>query len=356
MTIDPNFYVTAPAARREYSLTGPEAALAAQRGLESAEWYRSPVPRARMKQLVQRRNGPAIRDTLIWFAALGVSATAVLLAWGTWWAVPAFMVYGVLYGSVSDSRWHEAGHGTAFRTPWMNTWLYHVASFMVFREPVSWRWSHIRHHSDTIIVGLDPEIAVPRPTPRLLIALDLVGIVSNLRELRKMGRAAFGRITPQVATYLPESERRAAIRWSRIHLLILFGAITWSVVAGNVLPLMFIGLPSFYGRWLVMVFGLTQHAGLDEDVLDHRRNTRTVLMNPVLRLLYWNMNYHLEHHMYPNVPFHALGDLHEEVADDLPPVYHGLWGAYREIVPVLWRQAKEPSYRIARPLRSQVPA
>lgn len=354
MTIDPP--VEATVLRRDYSLTGPEHAIAEERGLESAEWYRSPVPRARMKQLVQRRDGPAIRDTLIWFALLGASGSMAFFAWGTWWAVPAFAVYGVLYGSVSDSRWHEAGHGTAFRTPWMNTWLYHIGSFMVFREPVSWRWSHARHHSDTIIVGLDPEIAVPKPTPRLLIVLDLLGIVSNWRELRKMSANSVGRITPSEATYIPESEYPAAIRWSRIHLAILAGACVWSIAVGTILPLMFIGLPSFYGRWLVMVFGLTQHAGLDEDVLDHRRNTRTVLMNPVLRFLYWNMNYHLEHHMYPNVPFHTLAELHEEIADDLPPVYHGLSGVYREILPLLRRQAKDPSYRVVRPLRSEAPA
>ena len=45
----------------------------------------------------------------------------------------------------------------------MNNALYEIASFMVMRESVVWRWSHNRHHSDTIIVGRDPEIAVPRP-------------------------------------------------------------------------------------------------------------------------------------------------------------------------------------------------
>ena len=31
--------------------------------------------------------------------------------------------------------------------------------------------------------------------------------------------------------------------------------------------------------------------------------TRTVYMNPISRFIYWNMNYHIEHHMYPLVPF-----------------------------------------------------
>ena len=56
------------------------------------------------------------------------------------------------------------------------------------------------------------------------------------------------------------------------------------------------------GPWLFMFFAITQHAGLKEDVLDHRLNTRTVYINPVFRFLYLNMNYHLEHHLFPPVP------------------------------------------------------
>ena len=41
--------------RRDYSLTGPSAAQAIERGLASAEWYHSEVPRKVMKELMQRR-------------------------------------------------------------------------------------------------------------------------------------------------------------------------------------------------------------------------------------------------------------------------------------------------------------
>ena len=67
---------------------------------------------------------------------------------------------------------------------------------------------------------------------------------------------------------------------------------------------------------MLSVYGLTQHAGLGENVLDHRLNTRTVYMNPVIRFLYWNMNYHVEHHMFPMVPYHRLAELHEEIKHD----------------------------------------
>ena len=81
---------------------------------------------------------------------------------------------------------------------------------------------------------------------------------------------------------------------------------TWSII-----PALLIGLPRAYGIWLLILMGLPQHAGLQEDVLDHRLNARTVLMSGPLRFIYSNMNYHVEHHMYPMVPYHALPRLHE---------------------------------------------
>ena len=116
---------------------------------------------------------------------------------------------------------------------------------------------------------------------------------------------------------------------------------------------MLIGLPSFYGAWLHLVFNLTQHAGLAEDVLDHRLNTRTVYMNPIFRFIYWNMNYHVEHHMFPMAPYHALPALHEKIKADLPPAYNGVIETYREIIPTLLRQLKEPDYFVERKLPSR---
>lgn len=147
----------------DYSLVGENARRAVEKGLAEADWYQCPVPRETMRKLLERRNGPAIRDTILWFALILGSGYATYVLWPTWWAALPYAVYAVLYASTSDSRWHESQHGTAFRTDWMNNALYEIASFMVMRESTVWRWSHTRHHSDTIIVGRDPEIAVPRP-------------------------------------------------------------------------------------------------------------------------------------------------------------------------------------------------
>ena len=196
--------MTAQVQRRDYSLVGEDGRLAVDAGLAGAEWYVCPIPRKRMKELMQRSDGPAIRDTLIWIAAFAVTGTLGYLTWGTWWAVPCFAAYGALYGSSSDSRWHECGHGTAFKTRWMNDVIYQIASFMVLREPTPWRWSHTRHHTDTLIVGRDPEIAVPRPPDIAGILMSLFILKSGPKEIRRIFMHVFGRLHPEEKEYIPE--------------------------------------------------------------------------------------------------------------------------------------------------------
>jgi fatty acid desaturase len=339
-----------PSFPRDYSLTGPEAALALAAGLASAEWYHSDVPRKVMKDLMQRRDGPAIRDTVIWIGLLILTGVGGVMTWGTWWAVPFFAVYGVLYGSACDSRWHECGHGTAFKTPWMNNAVYITASFMVMRNPVSWRWSHARHHTDTIIVGRDPEIAHFRPPQLVLAALHFVGIPDVFLHFRVLVKNAFGIIGPDEADYIPQAERGKAIFWARVFVGVHLGAVVWALAAWSLLPVMLIGGPRIYGTWHMVMTGLLQHGGLAEDVLDHRLNSRTVYMNPVSRWIYWNMNYHVEHHMFPMVPYHALPRLHAAIRDDLPEADPSIAVAYGRMIGALWRQRTDPGYTILRDL------
>jgi fatty acid desaturase len=332
---------------RDYSLTGMSAQHALEAGLASADWFRCPIPRKQMKELMQRSDAPAIRDTLIWIAAFLVTGGLAVYFWPSWASLPFFLAYGVLYGSSSDSRWHECGHGTAFRTAWMNNVIYHIACFMIMRPPTIWRWSHTRHHTDTIIVGRDPEIAVMRPVWMLKVASMFLGIPQVWGAITGILRHAAGRLSADEESFVPEMERSKVFLVARIWLVIHLAVVALAIWMGSILPVLLVGpLPSMYGAWTHVMTGLTQHGGLAEDVLDHRLNSRTVYMNPVLRFIYWNMNYHIEHHMFPMVPYHQLPKLHEAMKPWTREPNHGIIAAYREILPALWRQRTEPNYRI----------
>ena len=96
----------------------------------------------------------------------------------------------------------------------------------------------------------------------------------------------------------------------------------------------------------MVMTGLLQHGGLAEDVLDHRLNSRTVYMNPVSRWIYWNMNYHVEHHMFPMVPYYALPALHDLIRHDLPKPNTSIFQAYREMWGAIMKQRRDPSYAL----------
>jgi fatty acid desaturase len=339
--------MTVVATPRDYGLLGRDAKIAEEMGLASAQWYQCPMPRKRLKELMQRKDGPAICDTLLWFSSFLITAGLAIYFWPSWISLPFFLVYGVLYGSSTDSRWHECGHGTAFKTRWMNDAVYHIACFMIMRDPTVWRWSHTRHHTDTIIVGRDPEIAIMRPTVILKVIASFFAIPQTWAAIRSMIGHALGRVSPEEASFIPEMERGKVYLVSRVTLLIHLAVIGISIKAGSILPMLLVGpLPTMYGAWVHVMTGLTQHGGLAENVLDHRLNSRTVYMNPVLRFIYWNMNYHIEHHMFPMVPYHALPALHEELKPYMPPPATSVFAAYREIIPAILRQVREPLWHI----------
>ncbi len=336
---------------RDYSMLGRDAKRAEDLGLSKANWYAAPIPRAKIKELMKRSDGPAIRDTLIWFACFFITAGIAIYFYPSLWSIPFFLAYGVLYGSSTDSRWHECGHGTAFKTRWMNDVVYHIACFMIMRPPTVWRWSHTRHHTDTIIVGRDPEIAIKRPTKIWEVIGGYFSVGQTKAAIKSLFIHAAGRLTDEELTYVPEMERSRVYFVARIWLAIHLSVIALAVYLQSFLPVLLVGpLPCMYGAWVYVMTGITQHGGLAEDVLDHRLNSRTVLMNPVLRFIYWNMNYHVEHHMFPMVPYHQLPKLYEEMRPYTLPANTSVIDAYREIIPALLKQIKDPTYAIRRKL------
>jgi len=343
------------AAWKNYALKGDDANEATSLTRDEFEdkveqgWYSCPVDRKTFKALIKRSDAIPARYFGLWIALLAASGATAFLTWETWWAVPAFFVYGVLY-CAADHRHHELSHGTPFKTRAINDVFFHVCAFMTLREGFYYRWSHTRHHTHTMIVGKDPEIAAPRPPDVVGQVLDLFFLKDGLTQFRRLLRNASGDLTEDGKHFVPDSERGKVVFASRVYLAICGGVVMACVATASVLPAMFVVLPRFYGGPLSQLFNLTQHAGMNEDVHDHRLNTRTIILNPVFSFLYANMNYHIEHHMFPMVPFYRLPELHQLMKADCPAAYPGLWAAYREIVPALLRQRRDPSWFVQREL------
>lgn len=197
--------------RRDYSLTGSETPIAIASGLADGQWWQADISPDRLKELSARSNGRAAFDMTLWIALIVGSG---LLAWNvrdSWWAIPAFALYGALYGGSADARWHECGHGTAFRTTWLNDLFYYPACFMLARQPLFWRWSHFRHHTDTIVRGRDAEIVFQRPAsiPQTLFAFT--HLKGGPQMMWGVAKTAGGQLTDVDRDLIPEEDLKRLV-------------------------------------------------------------------------------------------------------------------------------------------------
>ena len=102
----------------------------------------------------------------------------------------------------------------------------------------------------------------------------------------------------------------------------------------------------FFASFLGKSCGVLQHLGLTPSVPDWRVSCHTVRMNPVMAFLYWQMNYHIEHHMYAAVPFHNLKKLHRTIAHDTPAPPRSVTAGLRRISKIKKKQKQDPGYSL----------
>jgi fatty acid desaturase len=79
--------------------------------------------------------------------------------------------------------------------------------------------------------------------------------------------------------------------------------------------LVFVIAPMLSGLYTASVLrSVTEHHDVTEGSV--WTNARSIVTHPALEFLWSNVNYHLEHHLYPSVPFHALPELRRALAHE----------------------------------------
>ena len=317
------------------------------------KWHKCKVDIEVLKELSKKSDLKGLQHILVFFGLLIVTGILAYITWGTWWSVFWFLVYGNIY-SFSNPLWHETGHKTAFKSKFLNEFFYYISSFMSNFEPIRWRYTHFVHHGNTYSTEnpFDHEIEYGnnlKETPKKLIIniipfLDLVFIKKHISF--EIFQHAFGIKTKVMEECIPENAQAKAILNSRIYVVVWSLIALWSILASSWMPILYFLLPHFYGKTLHKLVAFTQHAGLARNIKDHRFSTREMHLNPILSFLYWKMEYHLTHHMFPTVPSYNLDKLHHQIKDQLPKTNNGLIDAYREIIPALIKQREDTSYFI----------
>jgi len=307
------------------------------------DWYVCEIDRQLLRSLSQRRNMPPLVWFGSYFALLIVFGIAVAVTWGTWWAVVMTIAYSALWGCAASGV-HETCHKTPFRTRWLNETALWIFGWMVQMEPIATRWGHLGHHSFTHFDEGDTELSEPNPVTWWILLSVGCGIGGNLFYWKSLLAQSCGRITEKMLGAIPSHKVGAAIRNARIMVAAYVLVIVYAVLTQSWLPIVVVFAPRFIGGPVTGLLHLTQHTCLQMNVKDHRYSTRSFTASLFTRLFYFNMNYHVEHHMFPMVPFYNLPKLSAALRDQLPEPCKGLLGVYREILSGVIQQRKDPGY------------
>ncbi len=241
----------------------------------------------------------------------GIAANSIVLLalWGTWLAIPLFMIQGILINCLYAGV-HELSHNTVFKTQRYNELFGRLFCLLLLMGRDQDKFEHFQHHRHTQDVELDAEIVGAKPFNLLTYGLYFSGVSywpNRILEVLKLANGQRGDWP-----HLSDAQLSKVHKEARVMMAIYVLMFILSVVFQSTALLMLWLLPMFTMKWFHMLQNTIEHTGMPHED-DIWLNTRTVAAGPLMQWLLWNMPYHTAHHTYPMIPFYRLPELHREI-------------------------------------------
>ena len=288
---------------------------------------------AQLKDLSVRANLPGLIRSISHYALIALVGTLiwqVATRYGVVWAIPLIIIQGYLIAFLFMAV-HEAAHKTVFTNRRLNEILGHVSSLMIVLPYEHYALFHWDHHRFTQDPDRDPELVtatIPSSDTRLAIAYT--GIVQLTNRIRLLVRRA---LTGQaVAPWIPESKQGMVVREARIYALVYLALLIASIALSSTMLLWCWLVPLYVGQLFLRPYLYAEHTGC-ERTRSAYENTRTTYTDRLTKWFTWNMPFHVEHHAYPSVPFHALPKLNAIIDERIAHRGQG----YRAVTRETWR-------------------
>lgn len=260
--------------------------------------------------------------------AIALGSAIVWATSGTVWMVPAMLLQGLFLVSLFAPM-HECVHQTAFASRWANDLCAFLAGGALLYVASYYRQFHVLHHRHTQDPAHDPELLqAPYPRHRAEFWLRVSALPFWLLRLSQLAGFAIGRFDG--LAFLGRKGHAEIIRSTWLLLALLAAAVALSLWLGSAAIIWYWLLPLLLAMPFLRLYLMCEHGGCAQSA-DAFVNTRTTHTIWPVRLLMWNMPFHAEHHLYPNIPFHALPSAHERLQAHMKIVSEGYLATLRQL-------------------------
>jgi fatty acid desaturase len=249
---------------------------------------------------------------IVFVAIYGVSATiAVALSQRMEWRlgfllIPFYILAAASLHGISLFT-HEAVHGTLCHNRVLNDVCGALCAFPVLQTCRAYRVLHLKHHTHLGDSG-DPD-----HYQNYTRWTWMVFIMNWLRLL--IGYPVYISAIPILGWRQGTSQDRL---WIAAEICVLLSLVAVILSSGVSFVWMIHGwlIPMLLINTMVNIRGMSQHTLL-ENASDAVQGTRTILTRPIVRFFMCNENYHLEHHVYPGIPWYSLPKAHQSLQKSL---------------------------------------
>lgn len=291
-----------------------------------------PLTPAMLRELSERSDLRGAVRTISHYGAIvvvGILIWRVSSSYGLLWAAP-LMLLQAYFMAFLFMPMHETAHKTAFRSRALNLVVGHLSAFMIAHRYEYYCLFHWDHHRYTQDPDKDPELVVGlKPSSDTQLAIAYSGLLQVAGREWLMLRHAF---TGKVALpWIPENKRHIVVREARLYVAGYVVLLLASLALHTAILFWVWIVPLLAGQFILRPYLYAEHTGCDR-TRSAFQNTRTTYTGMVMKWFAWNMPYHVEHHAYPSIPFHALPKLNRIVDDRI--VYRGQ--GYRAVTRETW--------------------
>lgn len=280
-----------------------------------------PLTPAMLRELSVRSNLRGAAQSFCHYSLvvlIGALIWKVLSTSGVLAALPLIAMQGYLVAFLFMAV-HETAHKTAFRSRGLNLAVGYLSGFMIglpYEYYCLFHWDHHRYTQDP---DKDPELIVGvKPISDTQLAIAYSGLLQVAGRLRLMlGHAVTGKV---IAPWIPEAKRPIIVAEARAYAGLYLLLLALSLWFSSALLLWVWIVPLVIGQLFLRPYLYAEHTGC-ERTRSAFENTRTTYTGAIVKWIAWNMPYHVEHHAYPSIPFHALPKLNAIVDGEI--VYRG---------------------------------